>query len=86
MAKLTACVFLMLMVLTELTESSPFCCTQYQETPLPVQALKYYKIQRDTDYCNIKAVIFRTKRKRLVCANPDQEWVQKAMESVPEKH
>uniref|UniRef100_A0A3Q3X0C6 Chemokine interleukin-8-like domain-containing protein n=1 Tax=Mola mola TaxID=94237 RepID=A0A3Q3X0C6_MOLML len=59
-----------------------FCCTQYYENPVPVKRLKFYKIQKDTDYCNIKAVIFKPMKGKPFCANPDSPWVQKAMESV----
>uniref|UniRef100_A0A3B5BD94 Chemokine interleukin-8-like domain-containing protein n=1 Tax=Stegastes partitus TaxID=144197 RepID=A0A3B5BD94_9TELE len=44
-----------------------FCCTQYQETQVPVKMLKSYRIQDNTGYCNIKAVVFRTKRNKNVC-------------------
>uniref|UniRef100_A0A3B5BC07 Chemokine interleukin-8-like domain-containing protein n=1 Tax=Stegastes partitus TaxID=144197 RepID=A0A3B5BC07_9TELE len=60
-----------------------FCCTQYQETQVPVKMLKSYRIQDNTGYCNIKAVVFRTKRNKNVCGNPDDEWVQKAKELIP---
>ncbi|XP_078120074.1 C-C motif chemokine 20 [Sander vitreus] len=86
MAKLTVWVSIMLVLLVALSESSPFCCTQYQENPIPVKFLKYYRIQEVTDYCNIKAIIFKTWRNKLVCADPHRKWVKIAQESVPEKH
>ncbi|XP_042353044.1 C-C motif chemokine 20 [Plectropomus leopardus] len=85
MAKLAVCVSVMLVLLVALTESSPMCCTQYQEHPVPVKLLKYYRIQEITDYCNIKAIIFRTVKNKLLCADPDKKWVKIAMDSVPEK-
>ncbi|XP_038550754.1 C-C motif chemokine 20-like [Micropterus salmoides] len=87
MAKLTVCVSVILVLLVALGESSPMrlCCTQYQDHPIPVKVLKYYRIQEVTEACNIKAVIFKTVRNRLLCANPDTKWVQKAMNSVPQK-
>ncbi|XP_070775559.1 C-C motif chemokine 19 [Enoplosus armatus] len=88
MAKLTLCVSIILVLLMTLGESSPMklCCTQYQENPIPVKVLKSYRIQKDTEGCNIKAVIFKTVKNRPFCANPDSEWVQKAMDFVPQKH
>uniref|UniRef100_A0A8P4KS24 Chemokine interleukin-8-like domain-containing protein n=1 Tax=Dicentrarchus labrax TaxID=13489 RepID=A0A8P4KS24_DICLA len=53
-----------------------FCCTQYHEHPVPVKVLKSYQIQKDTGFCNIKAVIFRTAKKKLLCADPDKKWVK----------
>ncbi|XP_044075123.1 C-C motif chemokine 20 [Siniperca chuatsi] len=86
MAKLTVCVSIIMMLLVALGESSPMrlCCTQYQENPIPVKVLKYYRIQEVTEDCNIKAVIFKTVKNRLLCASPDSKWVKKAMESVPQ--
>uniref|UniRef100_A0A3B5BD85 Chemokine interleukin-8-like domain-containing protein n=1 Tax=Stegastes partitus TaxID=144197 RepID=A0A3B5BD85_9TELE len=55
-----------------------FCCIQYQETKVLVKVLKSYRIQDNTGYCNIKAVVFRMKRNKDFCGNPDDEWVQKA--------
>uniref|UniRef100_A0AAQ5YHZ7 Chemokine interleukin-8-like domain-containing protein n=1 Tax=Amphiprion ocellaris TaxID=80972 RepID=A0AAQ5YHZ7_AMPOC len=60
-----------------------FCCTRYQETQVPVKMLKSYRIQDDMGHCNIKAVVFKTKRNKDLCGNPEEEWVQKAMELIP---
>ncbi|KAM9349833.1 C-C motif chemokine 20 [Symphorus nematophorus] len=87
MAKLVLCVSIILVLLVAQGVSSPMvgCCTQYHESAVPVKVLKSYTIQRD-DYCNIKAVIFKTVKKRFICADPDSEWVKRAMEFVPQKH
>uniref|UniRef100_A0A3Q0RQ58 Chemokine interleukin-8-like domain-containing protein n=1 Tax=Amphilophus citrinellus TaxID=61819 RepID=A0A3Q0RQ58_AMPCI len=58
-----------------------YCCTQYQKTAVPVKRLKSYTVQ--DDYCKIRAIIFKTVKNRPVCANPDEQWVQEAMMSVP---
>uniref|UniRef100_A0A3B5BNK1 Chemokine interleukin-8-like domain-containing protein n=1 Tax=Stegastes partitus TaxID=144197 RepID=A0A3B5BNK1_9TELE len=50
-----------------------FCCIQYQETKVLVKVLKSYRIQDNTGYCNIKAVVM--KRNKDFCGNPDDEWV-----------
>ncbi|KAK2822322.1 hypothetical protein Q5P01_022387 [Channa striata] len=87
MSKLAVCVSVMLVLLVPLTESRPFktCCTHYQENPIRIQLLKSYTFQDITKQCNIMAVIFRTVRNRLVCGNPDSDWVQRAMETVPDE-
>ncbi|XP_067460749.1 C-C motif chemokine 20 [Thunnus thynnus] len=87
MAKLAVCVSVLLVLLVALNESSSMrsCCTKYQEKPIPVGRLIGYTIQEITDYCNIKAVMFKTVRNKLVCANPEAEWVKNAMASVPRK-
>ncbi|XP_060940933.1 C-C motif chemokine 8 [Limanda limanda] len=86
MGKLTVCVSVLLMMMTTLSESSYMnpCCTQYNENPIPVRFLRCYIVQEVTNFCNLKAVIFKTLKNKFVCANPDSEWVQQAMESVPE--
>ncbi|XP_053294462.1 C-C motif chemokine 20 [Pleuronectes platessa] len=86
MGTLTVCVSVLLLMMMTLSESSRLnaCCTQYHEKPIPVRFLRCYTIQEVTHFCNLKAVIFKTVKKRLVCANPDSGWVQRAMESVPE--
>uniref|UniRef100_A0A8C2X232 C-C motif chemokine n=2 Tax=Cyclopterus lumpus TaxID=8103 RepID=A0A8C2X232_CYCLU len=83
MRKLILCVSVILVLLVALSDTSLICCTQYQKNPIPVKFLKYYKIQKLTDHCNIKAIIFKTLKNRLLCADPDKKWVQHAMESVP---
>ncbi|XP_068605393.1 C-C motif chemokine 20 isoform X2 [Brachionichthys hirsutus] len=85
MAKLIGCVFIMLVLLGALSECSPNCCTQYHESPVPKKFLKYYRVQRDTDYCNLNAVIFMTVKNKLLCADPARKWVQRAMTFVPQK-
>uniref|UniRef100_A0A3Q1GWJ3 Chemokine interleukin-8-like domain-containing protein n=1 Tax=Acanthochromis polyacanthus TaxID=80966 RepID=A0A3Q1GWJ3_9TELE len=59
-----------------------FCCTRYQETQVPVKMLKSYRLQDDLGHCNIKAVVLKTKKNKDLCANPEEEWVQKAMELI----
>uniref|UniRef100_A0A673ALR5 Chemokine interleukin-8-like domain-containing protein n=1 Tax=Sphaeramia orbicularis TaxID=375764 RepID=A0A673ALR5_9TELE len=65
------------------TSPVKLCCTQYHESPIPVKALKLGTVQEITGFCNIKAVIFKTVKNKLVCTNPDSEWVKAAMETVP---
>ncbi|TKS79931.1 C-C motif chemokine 26 [Collichthys lucidus] len=86
MAKLIVCVSITLVLLVVLCESSrPMpCCTEYYDRRIPLKVIKSYRVQDDTGYCNIRAVIFTLTNNRLVCANPDAKWVQRAMQSVPE--
>ncbi|XP_037644364.1 C-C motif chemokine 20-like [Sebastes umbrosus] len=85
MAKLAVCVSILLVVLVALSDSSPICCTEYQDTPIPVKFMKHYRMQEVTANCNIKAVIIKTKKNRLFCADPERKWVKIAMQSIPEK-
>ncbi|KAM4604631.1 C-C motif chemokine 13 [Polymixia lowei] len=81
MARLTIYLSTMLVLLVaviSLGESSPmrFCCTAYNEDHVPIKRLRHYRIQEISEGCRIKAVVFRTVKNKLVCANPDSKWVQ----------
>ncbi|KAM9504279.1 C-C motif chemokine 25-like [Oncorhynchus nerka] len=41
-----------------------------------------YRIQETDGDCNIKAVVFMLKKRKTVCANPSQKWVQNLMTVV----
>ncbi|XP_023261690.1 C-C motif chemokine 17-like [Seriola lalandi dorsalis] len=89
MAKLAVFVSVLLLLVVALLEQSEssqvkVCCTQYNENPIPFKKLRYYVVQ-DSNFCNIKAIIFVTVKNKLVCVNPDSMWVKRAMEFVPEK-
>ncbi|XP_078144058.1 monocyte chemotactic protein 1B [Centroberyx gerrardi] len=89
MPRLAVCLstLLVLVALVALGESSPkrFCCTQYTENPIQKRMLIHYRIQEDTGVCNIKAVVFRTMKGKLVCADPDRKWVQDGIEHIKTK-
>uniref|UniRef100_A0A8C7WQR7 Chemokine interleukin-8-like domain-containing protein n=1 Tax=Oryzias sinensis TaxID=183150 RepID=A0A8C7WQR7_9TELE len=61
------------------------CCTRYQSNHFPVQRLKSYRVQEDTGNCNIRAIIFLTVKGRVFCANPKQQWVIEAVETLQRK-
>ncbi|XP_024409766.1 C-C motif chemokine 16 [Desmodus rotundus] len=49
------------------------CCMKYQEKVLPRKLVAGY---RKALNCYLPAIIFVTKKKREVCTNPDNRWVQ----------
>ncbi|XP_004425127.1 PREDICTED: cytokine SCM-1 beta-like [Ceratotherium simum simum] len=53
-------------------------CVSLTTRRLPVKNIKTYTIKEGS----MKAVIFITKRGLKVCADPQVEWVKKAVESV----
>ncbi|KAI2667861.1 C-C motif chemokine 20 [Labeo rohita] len=71
---------LLLCVWVNLSQSSPMrCCSKYSPKPFPVFRLKDYTLQDATKTCNIEAVIFTTVKNIQICANPGDQWVQKAI-------
>ncbi|XP_067309397.1 monocyte chemotactic protein 1B [Pseudorasbora parva] len=77
---------LLLCVWVTLSQSSSVrCCTKYTLQPFPVLRLKDFTQQDATRTCNINAVIFTTVKDRLICANPDDLWVQKAIAHIQGK-
>ncbi|XP_036410692.1 C-C motif chemokine 19-like [Megalops cyprinoides] len=77
---------LLLVALVSEGEMGPVrCCLSYSEKPFPVALLHHYHIQDIRGSCNIDAVVFTTVRGRKICANPNDQWVQEAMEHIQDK-
>ncbi|XP_067906100.1 C-C motif chemokine 7-like [Heterodontus francisci] len=61
------------------------CCERYIRGPLPLTRLVGYIIVHSTFYCSRAAVIFKTVKDRLVCADPKHQWVQERVRDLQEK-
>ncbi|XP_057572143.1 C-C motif chemokine 16 [Hippopotamus amphibius kiboko] len=80
-----AALFLFILILTitsavhsqpkipESVNASPTCCLKYNEKVLPRKVVVGY---RKALNCYLPAIIFITKKKREICTNPNNEWVQ----------
>ncbi|XP_069730118.1 C-C motif chemokine 4 homolog isoform X1 [Phaenicophaeus curvirostris] len=56
------------------------CCFTYTSRQLPRSfVVEYYETNSQ---CSQPAVVFVTRKGREVCANPEQEWVQKYMSEL----
>ncbi|XP_010198982.1 C-C motif chemokine 4 homolog [Colius striatus] len=56
------------------------CCFTYTSRQLPRSfVVEYYET---SSQCSQQAVVFVTRRGREVCANPEQDWVQKYMSEL----
>ncbi|CAI5641375.1 C-C motif chemokine 26 [Oreochromis niloticus] len=77
---------LLVLLLVALNESSSkkYCCTRYQQKPVPVKWLKSYTVQDDN--CKLRAIIFKTVKNRHICANPEDKWVNIAIPLLPRGH
>lgn len=59
--------------MVEAVNLSHTCCMKYQEKVLPRKLVAGY---RKALNCHLPAIIFVTKKKREVCTNPSNGWVQ----------
>ncbi|XP_051874535.1 C-C motif chemokine 20-like [Pristis pectinata] len=55
------------------------CCLNYSKHRLPRKYISGYVEQKSNEICEIDAVIFYTIGRRAVCADPDQQWVKRAL-------
>ncbi|XP_052605220.1 C-C motif chemokine 20 isoform X1 [Peromyscus californicus insignis] len=55
------------------------CCLRYTKSVIPSKAIIGFTEQLADEACDINAVIFYTKRKLAVCADPKQAWVKRAV-------
>ncbi|QQL09757.1 CC-Chemokine [Baboon cytomegalovirus] len=60
---------------------APTCCTTFVNKPIPRQLLKGY-IEVINSRCPRKAVIFKTKLGKEICAKPHEKWVQDSMDHL----
>ncbi|KAM9436898.1 C-C motif chemokine 20-like [Clarias gariepinus] len=61
------------------------CCLSYTRRPVRCGLLKGYYIQEITGSCDIRAIIFKTKDGKSICANPRMEWTHKRINCLWEK-
>ncbi|OWK14801.1 hypothetical protein Celaphus_00000687 [Cervus elaphus hippelaphus] len=57
----------------------PTCCLKYHEKVLPRKLVVGY---RQALNCYLPAIIFITKRKREICTNPNDDWVQEYIKDL----
>ncbi|XP_030877874.1 C-C motif chemokine 20 isoform X2 [Mirounga leonina] len=62
------------------SEASNFdCCLRYTEHVLHPKFITGFTQQLANEACDINAVIFYTKKRLAVCADPKKKWVKKAV-------
>ncbi|XP_026793816.2 eotaxin [Pangasianodon hypophthalmus] len=61
------------------------CCFSYTRRPVRCARLLGYFIQEITGNCDIRAIIFKTRDERLICADPRMEWTQERITCLWEK-
>lgn len=58
---------------SDASDTTP-CCFAYISRPLPRAHLQEYFYT--SSKCSVPAVVFVTRKKRQVCADPQKKWVQ----------
>ncbi|XP_069069624.1 C-C motif chemokine 20-like [Pleurodeles waltl] len=61
------------------------CCYRYTRKPLPRYAVRRFTMQSADEVCDINAVIFHTRHRFRVCANPQEKWVKVLIETLSKK-
>ncbi|XP_004453919.1 C-C motif chemokine 20 isoform X2 [Dasypus novemcinctus] len=68
------------------SEGSNFdCCLQYIGQPLHPKFIVGFTQQLASEACDIDAIIFYTRRKTAVCADPKQKWVKQAVRILSQR-
>ncbi|KAK2489631.1 hypothetical protein MC885_021482 [Smutsia gigantea] len=77
---LAALVSVLLLHLCSKSEASNFdCCLRYTEHVLHPKFIMGFTQQLANEACDINAIIFYTKKRLAVCADPKKIWVKKAV-------
>ncbi|XP_031416062.1 C-C motif chemokine 26-like [Clupea harengus] len=66
---------------TKLGTQSRACCAQFIKVPLPLERIRGF-IEERQGICRLKAVKFITVKGKVVCANPNDQWVKDAKEFI----
>ncbi|XP_077725219.1 C-C motif chemokine 20 isoform X2 [Canis aureus] len=70
----------LLLHLCSKSEASNFdCCLRYTEHMVPPRSIMGFTQQLANEACDINAVIFYTKKKKAVCADPKKKWVKQTV-------
>ncbi|XP_012301268.1 C-C motif chemokine 20 isoform X2 [Aotus nancymaae] len=83
---LAALMSILLLHLCGKSEASNFdCCLRYTEHILHPKFIVGFTQQLANEACDINAIIFHTKKKLSVCANPRQIWVKQAVRIISQR-
>ncbi|XP_014741543.1 PREDICTED: C-C motif chemokine 21-like [Sturnus vulgaris] len=65
--------------------SASDCCLKHSQKVIPSNVVTSYRLQGPESGCLVPAVVFTTKRKRKICASPDDSAVKKLMKQLDKK-
>ncbi|XP_005526466.1 PREDICTED: C-C motif chemokine 5-like [Pseudopodoces humilis] len=83
----TVLLLVMLLTLSPCSDAAPYapteCCFDYVKGPLRLDNLVgFYSTPRE---CFFPAIVFETKKGAKVCANPEENWVKRAVRTLIKK-
>ncbi|XP_016009045.2 C-C motif chemokine 20 isoform X2 [Rousettus aegyptiacus] len=83
---LAALMSLLLLHLCSKSEASSFdCCLRYTKHELHHRFVLGFTQQLANEACDIDAVIFHTRRKLAVCADPKEIWVKRVVHILSQR-
>ncbi|XP_072790558.1 C-C motif chemokine 5-like [Taeniopygia guttata] len=83
----TALLLLGLLTLSPRSDAAPYspaeCCFDYVKGVLRLEILVgFYSTSKE---CFLPAIVFDTKKKAKICANPEEKWVKRAVRVLLKK-
>ncbi|XP_014640848.1 C-C motif chemokine 20 [Diceros bicornis minor] len=83
---LAALMSVLLLHLCSKSEASSFdCCLRHTEHVLHPKFIVGFTQQLANEACDISAIIFYTKKKLAVCADPKKKWVKQAVHILSQR-
>ncbi|XP_013012792.1 C-C motif chemokine 20 isoform X2 [Cavia porcellus] len=83
---LAALMSVLLLHLCRQSEASSFdCCLRYTRHVLSPKLIVGFTQQLASEACDIDAIIFHTKKRLSVCADPKKGWVKRAVLVLSQK-
>ncbi|XP_005610720.1 C-C motif chemokine 20 isoform X4 [Equus asinus] len=83
---LAALMSVLLLHLCSKSEASSFdCCLRYTAHVLHPKFIVGFTQQLANEACDINAIIFYTKKKLAVCADPKKKWVKQAVHILSQR-
>ncbi|XP_057602794.1 C-C motif chemokine 20 isoform X2 [Hippopotamus amphibius kiboko] len=83
---LAALMSVLLLYLCSKSEASNFdCCLRYTEKMVHPRLIVGFTQQLANEACDINAVIFYTKKRLAVCADPKKHWVKQAVHILSQR-
>ncbi|XP_078522026.1 C-C motif chemokine 20-like [Lissotriton helveticus] len=58
------------------------CCYSHTKKPLRLKVISSFTVQSSSDVCDMDAIIFHTKKRFNVCANPEDKWVKRILKAL----